>query len=142
MPLDETGDVGEVGASDNQWVYEIATGKWMLGFRDPSVYLTDKIIYAVADLGAGAPVPNPLTERYDSKELSHRRPATTEELADAKVDQHVAVVARLDMLIHTDPIYAILNELAYAIHVLRHDLVVQGGVMPLLVQALQNIETL
>jgi hypothetical protein len=68
--------------SNNQWVCEKATGKWMMGFRDPAIFLTDPVNYGLVDLGAGAPWPDPVFERWDAVLL--RRPATAAEILDAQ----------------------------------------------------------
>lgn len=68
-------------ATANAWVYEKATGKWFLGFREPNVYLTDKEHYGLVDLGEG-PHPDPVLERFDP--VTGRRPATAEEITESK----------------------------------------------------------
>lgn len=70
--------------SANKWVYEVATGKWMLQFRDPSIYLTDQINYGLADLGDNQSGPDPILERFDA--TTGRRAATPTEIAESRAD--------------------------------------------------------
>lgn len=78
--------------STNKWVYERATGKWLLEFRDPAIYLTDVVNYGLADLGTDKPSPDPITERYDP--TTGRRPATVPEVLDSQADLADSVAAK------------------------------------------------
>lgn len=78
--------------STNRWVYEIATSKWMCGFRDASVY-PGTPGYALEDLGEDAPWPDPIFERRNGG-ATHRRPATAPEIAESKNDQALAVAVQ------------------------------------------------
>jgi hypothetical protein len=71
--------------SINKWVYEKATGKWMVGFRDPAVFLGDAVNYGLADFGTDTTAPDPILERFDAVLL--RRAATPAEVADSQNDQ-------------------------------------------------------
>lgn len=76
--------------SDNKWIYEKATGKWMLRFRDPAVYNTPgQTAYGIADLGDGAPIPDPVRERYDPGPTG-RRSATPAEIVESQADADAA----------------------------------------------------
>lgn len=75
--------------SINRWVYEKATGKWLLGFRDPAIVNTDPVNFAIADLGDGTPQPDPVFERFDA--TTGRRPATPVEIAESRAEQSHAV---------------------------------------------------
>ena len=70
------------------WVYEIATGKWMLDFRDPALVHAQASTYAVATLNQDR-APDPVLERFDSA-TGQSRPATPAERAESRREQLLA----------------------------------------------------
>jgi len=75
-----------------RWVYETASGKWMVGFRDPSRIHTQPTAYAEADL-PDAYTPDPVTERYDAG--AGVRPATPAEVLESKREEAVIDMNRV-----------------------------------------------
>jgi len=98
--------------SINQWVYEKATGKWMVHFRDPSIFNSDPINYGIVDLGDGQPFPDPITERFDA--VNGRRAATPTEIAESQADQQgVEVTRKLDQeRLISSVVWAIIDQFA------------------------------
>lgn len=81
--------------SANQWIYEKATGKWMMLFRLPAVFLTDAVNYGIVDLG-NTPPPDPIFERFDA--TNGRRAATPAEVIESQNDQlGVSIASTMDV---------------------------------------------
>ncbi len=96
MALERVQVGGAVTMSANQWVYEKATGKWMLAFRTPAVFLTDPVNYGIVDLGDAAPHPDPILERFDA--VTGRRAATPAEVLESQNDQlGVSITSTMDV---------------------------------------------
>lgn len=66
------------------WVYEKATGKWHVQWRDPSVIHRDPSRYTLARLPRGR-IPDPILERYDVASQQSRL-ATEAERFDSMLD--------------------------------------------------------
>lgn len=67
-----------------KWVYERATGKWMVGFRDSTAVHRLPDAYDVVEVADEA-VPDPVLQRYDAESQAPRA-ATPQELAESRVD--------------------------------------------------------